>query len=82
MIMRDIRVIGIMNMGYTLNQADGLNWSEPKIAFQNAGKYFNEESKGFRISSLNREGRFERPQLLINKSKPEYIFSAFQGRFI
>ena len=79
MIMRDM---GYWNHDYGLyfESSDGLNWSDPKIAFQNAGKYFNEESKGILESQVfNREGRFERPQLLINNGRPEYIFSAFQG---
>ena len=63
MIMRDM---GYWNHEYGLyfESSDGLNWSDPKIAFQNAGKYFNEESKGILESQVfNREGRFEAPSV-------------------
>ncbi len=79
MIMRDM---GYWNHEYGLyfESNDGLNWSDPKVAFKDAKYYFKENSKGMLSSQVfNREGRFERPQLLLRDGKPEYIFSAFQG---
>ena len=31
------------------------------------------------LAQAQREGRFERPQLLMNNGKPEYLFAAFLG---
>ena len=64
MIMRDM---GYWNHEYGLyfESKDGLNWSDPKVAFKDAKHYFKESSKGMLSSQVfNREGRFERPQLL------------------
>lgn len=73
MILRDM---GFYNHDYGLyyTSDDGLNWSEPKIAFYGADIYFNEESKG-----LTRQGRFERPQILVRNGKAAYLFAAFRG---
>ena len=73
MIMRDM---GYWNHEYGLyfESDDGLQWSQPKIAFWDAKRYFEEAPNG-----LDREGRFERPQVLMRDGKPEYIFGAFQG---
>ena len=73
MIMRDM---GFWNHEYGLyfESEDGQNWSEPQIGFWNSHRYFDEAPNG-----LDREGRFERPQLLMRDGKPEYIFVAFRG---
>jgi hypothetical protein len=73
MIMRDM---GYWNHEYGLyfESEDGLRWSDPQVAFWNSHRYFSEPPNG-----LDREGRFERPQLLIRDGRPEYLFSAFQG---
>ena len=73
MIMRDM---GFWNHHYGLyfESEDGLRWSAPQVAFWNSHRYFDEPPNG-----LDREGRFERPQLLMRNGKPEYLFVAFQG---
>ncbi len=73
MIMRDM---GYWNHEYGLffESEDGQNWSAPQIAFWNAHRYFDEPANG-----LDREGRFERPQLLMKDGVPEYLFVAFRG---
>jgi len=73
MIMRDM---GFWNHEYGLyfDSLDGKSWSQPKISFMNSLQYFNEKMTG-----LDREGRFERPQLLMRDGKPEYLFCAFRG---
>ena len=73
MIMRDM---GYWNHKYGLyfESEDGLHWSEPQVAFWNSHRYFSELPNG-----LDREGRFERPQILLRGGRPEYVFSAFQG---
>ena len=73
MIMRDM---GYWNHEYGLyfESEDGVRWSAPQVAFWNSHRYFDEPPNG-----LDREGRFERPQLLMRNGKPEYLFCAFQG---
>ena len=73
MIMRDM---GYWNHQYGLyfESKDGLNWSDPQVAFWNSDHYFKEPPNG-----MDRSGRFERPQLLMNNGKPEYLFAAFLG---
>ena len=73
MIMRDM---GYWNHEYGLyfESEDGMHWSVPQIAFWNSHRYFDEPPNG-----LDREGRFERPQLLMRDGKPEYLFCAFRG---
>ncbi|VGO21516.1 glycoside hydrolase family protein [Pontiella sulfatireligans] len=73
MIMRDM---GFWNHEYGLyfESKDGVHWSEPQISFWNSHRYFDEAPNG-----LDREGRFERPQLLMCDGKPEYLFCAFRG---
>ena len=61
--------------GLYMESEDGLVWDNPQIAYKDASAYFNEALPG-----LDREGRFERPQLLINEAgKPTHLFCAFQG---
>lgn len=73
MIMRDM---GYWNHQYGLyfESDNGVDWSTPEISFWNSHRYFDEEANG-----LDREGRFERPQLLMRDGKPEYMFVAFRG---
>ena len=74
MIQRDM---GYWNHEYGLifTSADGLRWGEPEIAFWNSHRYFDEPSNG-----LEREGRLERPQLLMNRDgRPDFLFTALRG---
>jgi beta-xylosidase len=73
MIMRDM---GYWNHEYGLyfESDDGIHWSDPQVAFWDSHRYFNESSNG-----LDREGRLERPQLLMREGRPDYLFAAFQG---
>ena len=73
MIMRDM---GYWNHEYGLyfESDDGVIWSDPQVAFWNSHRYFDEPPNG-----LDREGRFERPQLLMRDGKPEYLYVAFRG---
>tara|TARA_Y200000002_G_scaffold27206_1_gene20438 strand:- start:871 stop:2010 length:1140 start_codon:yes stop_codon:yes gene_type:complete len=73
-IMRDM---GFYNHEYGLymESSDGLIWQNPQVAYKDAGTYFDETLPG-----LDREGRFERPQLLINsEGVPTHLFCAYQG---
>ena len=51
MIMRDM---GYWNHEYGLyfESNDGLNWSDPKVAFKDAKHYFKEDSKGILIAKF------------------------------
>jgi beta-xylosidase len=73
MIMRDM---GYWNHEYGLlfESGDGLHWGPPSIAFYAGRRYLPEPPAG-----LDREGRFERPQLLMRNGKPEYLFVAVRG---
>ncbi len=73
MIMRDM---GYWNHEYGLlfESADGLHWGMPSVAFYEGSRYLPEPPNG-----LDREGRFERPQLLMRNGKPDYLFVAIQG---
>lgn len=72
-IMRDM---GFFNDEYGLyiESSDGIRWSEPSIAYKDAASYFDEAMPG-----LDREGRFERPQLLMRDGRPDYMFCAYRG---
>lgn len=72
MIMRDM---GVFNQEYGLyiHSADGVQWSEPQIAWLDAGAYFDED-----VSQLERKG-LERPQLLKRDGHPDYLFCAHMG---
>ena len=72
-----LRDMGVYNHEYGLymESADGLKWGNPQVAYKDAPSYFNESLPG-----LDREGRFERPQLLMNQTgKPTHMFCAYQG---
>lgn len=73
MVMRDM---GVYNneVGLHFTSTDGLNWDLPKIAYREATFYFEEALPG-----LDREGRFERPQILMKNGRPEYLFCAYVG---
>ncbi|MEM0964952.1 MAG: glycoside hydrolase family protein [Verrucomicrobiota bacterium] len=74
MILRDM---GFYNheYGLYLESRDGLDWDQyPKISYLNSQVYLPEAPNG-----LEREGRFERPQLLMRDGKPEYLFCAIVG---
>ncbi|MFI3206477.1 MAG: glycoside hydrolase family protein [Clostridia bacterium] len=73
MVMRDM---GVFNNEYGLyvESEDGITWTEPTVSYLDAPSYFDEKLPG-----ISREGRFERPQLLLNGNKPEYLFCAYRG---
>jgi len=72
-----LRDMGFFNHEYGLlmSSEDGVTWSNPEIAFKDAPSYFDEKLPG-----LDREGRFERPQMLLNSEGiPDYLFCAYRG---
>lgn len=71
-----LRDMGFYNheYGLLLESEDGIEWGRPEIAFLDAPSYFGENLPG-----LDREGRFERPQLLMRDGRPEYLFCAYRG---
>ncbi len=73
MVMRDM---GVFNHEYGLyiNSVDGITWSEPQVSYLDAPSYFDEN-----LPNISRQGRFERPQLLLKDGVPEYIFCAYRG---
>ncbi|MEM0964951.1 MAG: glycoside hydrolase family protein [Verrucomicrobiota bacterium] len=74
MILRDM---GFFNheYGIYLESLDGLNWEKaPQIAYLNSQHYLPEAPNG-----LEREGRFERPQILMKEGRPAYLFCALVG---
>jgi hypothetical protein len=75
MIARDM---GFFNheAGLHLQSEDGIEWSEPRIAYQELKAYANEPPAP---AHLKRYGRLERPQLLMQHEKPGYLFTAAQG---
>ncbi len=63
------------NVGLHFTSIDGLKWDLPKMAYREAKYYFDEPMPG-----LDREGRFERPQLLLRPDgRPDYLFAAYVG---
>lgn len=73
-----VRDMGVFNheLGLIMESADGVRWSEPKIAYQPASAYLELPP---RPRHLTRYGRFERPQLLLRDGRPAYLFTALQG---
>lgn len=73
LIMRDM---GIWNHEYGLyfESDDGVHWGDPQVAYRGAQHYFPEASSG-----VAREGRLERPQILLKDGKPDYLFCALSG---
>jgi len=72
-VMRDM---GVFNHEYGLyiESEDGIQWTDPSISFLDAPSYFDEPMPG-----LTREGRFERPQLLLKDGHPTHLFCAYRG---
>ncbi len=75
MLMRDMGYFD-HSVGLIFESEDGINWTEPQIAWFGAEAYLNEPEAPMH---LKRYGRFERPQLLMKDGKPEYLFNAMQG---
>jgi hypothetical protein len=74
-IMRDMGVFS-HDVGLIMESPDGLAWSEPEIAYEPLRTYVTEPPPS---ANLNRYGRLERPQLLMNDGHPAYLFTATQG---
>ena len=72
-IMRDM---GYFNheLGLLMQSKDGICWGDPQIAYREASFYFDEPLPG-----ITRQGRFERPQLLMKDGIPQYLFAAYRG---
>ncbi len=75
MLARDMGVFG-MDKGLYMESKDGKHWSEPLIGYQELSKYITQAPAP---KHLNRYGRVERPQLLFQKGKATYLFTASQG---
>lgn len=75
MLARDMGVYN-QKVGLYMEAKDGLQWSSPSIAYYDAAHYVQEPAPA---PHLKRYGRFERPQLLMQKGKPVYLFTAAQG---
>ena len=73
MVMRDMGYYD-HTVGLHFTSEDGLKWGTPKVAYTGAPDYFDEPLPG-----LDREGRFERPQILMKDGKPECLFCAYVG---
>jgi hypothetical protein len=75
MIARDM---GFYNheVGLHLQSKDGIQWSEPLIAYNELSAYAKEPPAP---AHLKRYGRLERPQLLMRDGKPVYLFTVAQG---
>jgi len=75
MLARDMGVFD-HESGIIMHSKNGIKWSEPEIAYHGADKYIQQPpAPGY----LTKYGRFERPQLLFQKGKPTYLFTASQG---
>jgi hypothetical protein len=74
-ISRDMGVFG-HTYGLYMESDDGINWSEPLIAYLDTDHYFRQPPAP---SYLSKYGRFERPQLLLENGRPTYLFLATQG---
>ena len=72
-IMRDM---GYYNNEYGLymQSKDGIKWGDPQIAYKDAPFYFDEKLPG-----ISRQGRIERPQLLMKDGRPQYLFGSYRG---
>ncbi|MEM6884545.1 MAG: glycoside hydrolase family protein [Verrucomicrobiota bacterium] len=73
LVMRDMGYWNHEN-GLYFESKDGIDWGDPQIAYYNSHRYFDEPKNG-----LDREGRFERAQMLMREGKPEYMFCAIRG---
>ncbi|WAJ69149.1 glycoside hydrolase family protein [Catenovulum adriaticum] len=68
MVMRDMGVIH-PHVGLMLESDDGINWSKPLLGYRTNTFYTNEE----------KIERMERPQVLMEKGQPDYLFLALMG---
>ncbi|MEJ6980684.1 glycoside hydrolase family protein [Pedobacter sp. P351] len=75
LICRDMGVYG-HDVGLIMESKDGLNWSEPEIAYKPVKEYLQQAPAP---SHLKKYGRLERPQILFIKDKPAYLFTTSQG---
>jgi hypothetical protein len=72
------RDMGFFNheSGIILQSGKGIKWGAPKIAYDEVSKYIQQPPAP---AYLKKYGRFERPQLLLHKGKPAYLFTTSQG---
>jgi hypothetical protein len=75
MIARDMGIFDHKS-GIIMQSRNGIDWSEPKIAYHNADNYIQQPPPP---AYLKKYGRFERPQLLLKNGKPAYLFTTSQG---
>ncbi len=75
LIARDMGFYG-HDVGLYFESEDGIQWSNPKIAYYPVNHYATEPPAP---KHLSRYGRLERPQLLMKNGKPEYLFTTSQG---
>ncbi|MCL1045033.1 glycoside hydrolase family protein [Shewanella electrodiphila] len=68
MVMRDMGVIH-PHVGLMLESDDGINWSSPMLGYKTNTHYTDEK----------KIQRMERPQVLMEDGKPEYLFMALMG---
>ncbi|MEM1109392.1 MAG: glycoside hydrolase family protein [Planctomycetota bacterium] len=74
MLARDMGVVN-HEVGLYFTSDDGVNWSDPQLGFEAMSHYVDEAANG-----LDREGRMERPQVLLGKDgRPTHLFGAFRG---
>lgn len=75
MIARDM---GVYNheVGLIMESKDGVQWSEPQIAYHALSRYVKEPPAP---AHLKRYGRLERPMLLLENGKPAWLFGTSQG---
>ncbi|QDU89774.1 Glycosyl hydrolases family 43 [Pirellulimonas nuda] len=75
MIARDMGVFN-HDVGLYLESPDGVQWSEPRVAFYGLSHYVSQPPAP---RNLKRYGRLERPQLLFQHGRPTHLFGASQG---
>ena len=75
MIARDMGVVD-HRVGLIMSSVNGVEWSEPKIAYKALSDYVEEPPAP---AHLKRYGRFERPMLLLEAGKPSWLFGTAQG---
>jgi hypothetical protein len=63
-------------VGLYLESTDGIHWPSPQIAYYGLDHYIEQPPAP---KHLSRYGRLERPQLLLKKGHPSYLFGASQG---
>jgi hypothetical protein len=63
-------------VGIILESADGIRWSEPMIGYFGFSHYLTQPPAP---KHLRKYGRFERPQVLMQKGDPTHLFAASQG---